>query len=141
MTDQVEATGKQLTKARQRAAKRGAEFGAEATTRGKVAAEKAAQIGEQALERALDATRERGSEALLSALATDPGKRLAGTPAGAALKSKLTARKRRRKKLMLLLLASAGGVIAVKQIRSRRAEDASEVASPTDTAAAPAPTT
>jgi hypothetical protein len=113
--------GKAAKKAQQAAAERGAELGAEASTRGKAAAKKGAKKGEQALERALDATRERGSDALLSALSTDPGKRLAGTPAGSALKSKLTARKRRRKKLMLLVIANAGGAIAFKQLRSRRA--------------------
>lgn len=131
---------KAAKKAQQVAAERGAELGAEASTRGKAAAKKGARKGEHALERAIDVTRERGSDALLSALATDPGKRLAATPAGAALKSKLTARKRRRKKLMLLLVANAGGVIAFKQLRSRRRpEDPVDVPSPppspTETAA------
>ena len=142
VNDQVEAAGKQLseatekavTHARKRAAKaaktaqkvaaeRGAELGAEASTRSKALAKKGAKKGELALERAIDATRERGAdallaarerggEALLSALESEPGKRVAGTPAGAALKSKLTARKRRRKKILLLLAANAGGAIA-----------------------------
>jgi hypothetical protein len=124
---------KAAKKAQQVAAERGAELGAEASTRGKAAAKKGAKKGEHALERAIDVTRERGSEALLSALATEPGKRLAATPAGSALKSKLTARKRRRKKLMLLLVANAGGVIAFKQLRSRR------LGGPVD-APSPAPT-
>ena len=127
---------KAARKAQKVAAKRGAELSAEAGTRGKAAAKK----GEQALERAIDVTRERGSDALLSALATEPGKRLAGTPAGTALKSKLTARRRRRKKLLLLVAANAGGVIAFKQLRSRRAAEASDTLSaapaPIDTAAA-----
>jgi hypothetical protein len=131
---------KAARKAQKVAAKRGAELSAEAGTRGKAAAKKGAKKGEQALERAIDVTRERGSDALLSALATEPGKRLAGTPAGTALKSKLTARRRRRKKLLLLVAANAGGVIAFKQLRSRRAAEASDTLSaapaPIDTAAA-----
>jgi hypothetical protein len=165
VNDQVEAAGKQLsdatekavTHARQRAAKaaktaqkaaadRGAELSAEASTRSKALAKKGAKKGEQALERAIDATRERGAdallaarerggEALLSALESEPGKRVAGTPAGAALKSKLTARKRRRKKILLLLVANAGGAIAFQQIRSRREAARASVAD-----AAPDPT-
>ncbi len=119
---------KAAKKAQQAASERGAELGAEASTRGKAAAKR----GEHALERAIEATRERGSDALLSALATDPGKRVASTPAGSALKSKLTARKRRRKKLMLLLIASSGGAIAFQQVRSRRAgHQGEEAAVPT----------
>lgn len=130
---------KAARKAQHVAAERSAELSAEASTRGKAAAKKGAKKGEQALGRALDVTRERGSDALLSALATEPGKRLAGTPAGTALKSKLTARRRRRKKLLLLVVANAGGVIAFKQLRSRRLGEPSETPSPaplpTDTAA------
>ncbi len=128
LTEARNRATKAAKKAQQAAAERGAELGAEASTRGKAAAKK----GEHALERAIEATRERGSDALLSALATDPGKRVASTPAGSALKSKLTARKRRRKKLLLLLIASSGGAIAFQQVRSKHAGDQGE--------AAPAPT-
>jgi hypothetical protein len=80
----------------------------------------AAKKGEQALEVA----RERGGELLLSALETDPGKKLAGTQAGTALKSKLTARKRRRRKIALILAINAGGAVAFKQLRARKSGDA-----------------
>jgi hypothetical protein len=114
VNDQVEATGKQLAGVAENAL-------VQTRERASRAAKKGAQKGEHAIERAIDATRERGSDALLSALATEPGKRLAGTPAGTALKSKLTARKRRRKKILLLLIVNAGGVVAIKQVRARRA--------------------
>ncbi len=97
-------------------------------------------------EHALESARDKGGELLLSALESDPGKRVAGTHAGAALKSKLTARKRRRRKIALLLALNAGGFIAVKQLRARRDEpagapefagsnSAAPVATPTETVA------
>ena len=141
------------------AAARSAELSAEASARGKALAKKGAKKGELALERAVEVTkehsaevlqtarergaealvaaRERGAEALLSALETEPGKRLAETPAGGALKSKLNARKRRRKKLLLLLIVNAGGVVVFSQVRQRRAAAQAQAS---QAPAAPAPT-
>jgi hypothetical protein len=128
------------------AVKRGQELGEEAAVRGKaaakVASKEAKKRGQAAIagapavaasarksaakkgEQALDLARERGGELLLSALETDPGKKIAGTQAGTALKSKLTARKRRRRKIALLLAINAGGAVAFKQLRARKSGDA-----------------
>jgi hypothetical protein len=120
------------------AAKRGHQLGEEAAVRGKkaarIAAKEAKKRGAQAkaqapvvaataLEKgaqALEVARERGGEALLAALETDTGKKLAHTPAGAALKSKLPARKRRRRKFFLLLLVPAAAAAAFKALSAKR---------------------
>jgi hypothetical protein len=129
-------------KAHKQAVKSGHHLSEEAAARGRKAAKKASEEarkrGEAALaaapvvaskagkkarkkgERALEVARDKGGEALLSALESDPGKRLTATPAGAALKAKLTARKRRRRRLLLITIAGAGGAIVFKQQRSGR---------------------
>jgi hypothetical protein len=133
--------GKNAKKVQKEAAKRSHHLTEEAAARGKAAAHhasaeakkrsSAAIAGAPAVAKAarkkggsaLDAARERGGEVLLSALDTDPGKRIASTHAGTALKSKLTARRRRRRKLALLVIVNAGGAIAFKQLRSRKNAD------------------
>jgi hypothetical protein len=131
VTDQVDVTTKRLSSAAtstgKAAAKRGSELGAEAAVLGKAAATK----GEQALERAIEVSLEHGSDALLTALSSEPGKRLAATAPGAALKSKLTGRRRSRKKILLVVLVNAGVIVVLQQVRRRRA--AASAAEPTST--------
>jgi hypothetical protein len=140
-SDQLAKAKKSARKVQKQAAKRGHELTEEAATRGKAAARQASdearkrsqaaiagapavaaaarksatKKGEQVLEVAL----ERGGELLLSALETDPGKRLASTQAGGALKSKLT-RSKRRRKIALLLALNGAGAVAFKQLRARK---------------------
>ena len=142
------ASSEQLAKAkksarlvRKQAAKKGLELTEEAATRGKAAARQASDearrrsqaaiAGAPAVaaaarktatkkgEQVLEVARERGGELLLSALETDPGKRLASTHAGGALKSKLT-RSKRRRKIALLLALNGAGAVAFKQLRARK---------------------
>jgi hypothetical protein len=145
-SDQVAKAKKTARKVRKQAAKKGLELSEEAAVRGKAAArhasDEAKKRGQAAIasapavaasarksaakksEHALEVARERGGELLLSALESDPGKRLANTQAGSALKTKLT-RKRRRRKIALLLALNGAGAIAFKQLRARKSESAS----------------
>jgi hypothetical protein len=150
-SDQLAKAKKSARKLQKQAAKKGLELSEEAATRGKAAArlasEEAKKRGQAAIasapavaasarksaakkgEQALEVARERGGELLLSALESDPGKRLANTQAGGALKSKLT-RKKRRRKIALLLALNGAGAVAFKQLRARKSESPS--ASPYD---------
>jgi hypothetical protein len=142
------ASSEQLAKAKmsarkvqKQAAKKGLELSEEAATRGRAAARQASEEAKKRSqaaiasapavaaaarktaskkgEKALEAARERGGELLLSALESDPGKRLASTQAGGALKSKLT-RKKRRRKIALLLALNGAGAVAFKQLRAHK---------------------
>ncbi|MCW2549802.1 MAG: hypothetical protein JWN96_4262 [Mycobacterium sp.] len=145
-SEQVAKAKTSARKVRKQAAKKSLELSEEAAARGKKAArhasEEAKKRGQAAIasapavaasarksaakksEHALEVARERGGELLLSALETDPGKRLANTQAGGALKTKLT-RKRRRRKIALLLALNGAGAVAFKQLRARKSESAS----------------
>ncbi len=101
--------------------------GKEAKRAGAVAAAQAPVVAAAALEKgshALEVARDRGTpvlqDALLSAFDTEAGKKLAHTSAGAALKSKLPARKRRWRKLLLLLVIPAAGGAAFKASQAKR---------------------
>jgi hypothetical protein len=140
-SEQLAKAKKSARQVRKQAAKKGLELTEEAATRGKAAARQASDearkrsqaaiAGAPAVaaaarktatkkgEQVLEVARERGGELLLSALETDPGKRLAGTQAGGALKSKLT-RSKRRRKIALLLALNGAGAVAFKQLRARK---------------------
>jgi hypothetical protein len=140
-SEQLAKAKKNARKVQKKAAKRGFELSEEAAIRGKAvarhASEEAKKRGQAAIasapavaasarksatktgEHVLEVARERGGELLLSALDTDPGKRLTSTQAGGALKSKLT-RKKRRRKIALLLALNGAGAVAFKQLRARK---------------------
>jgi hypothetical protein len=96
----------------------------EQVAKAKKSARKVQRQAAKKSEHAFEVARERGGDLLLSALESDPGKRLANTPAGGALKTKLT-RKRRRRKLALLLALNGAGAVAFKQLRARKSESVS----------------
>jgi hypothetical protein len=130
-SEQVTKAKKRARKVQKQAAKKGLELGEEAKKRGQAAIASAPAVAAAARksaakkgEHAFEVARERGGELLLSALESDPGKRLANTPAGGALKTKLT-RKRRRRKLALLLALNGAGAVAFKQLRARKSESVS----------------
>ena len=144
-SDQLAKAKKSARKVQKQATKKGLELSEEAATRGKAAArhasDEAKKRGQAAIagapavaasarksaakksEHALEVAQKRGGELLLSALESDPGKRLVNTQAGGALKTKLT-RKRRRRKIALLLALNGAGAVAFKQLRARKGDSA-----------------
>jgi len=131
---QADEARRQADAARQRAAL----LAEQAAKRGRAARAAAARQARAGVDTAVTRAMSASEDALLSALDTPAGKRLAATGPGAALAAKVAPR--RRRPWPLLALALLGGGVAFAVVRRRSAAPAPRF-EPAPTAASPAPVT